>query len=279
MENIALDKIKIQLGSVQETLLIPLFGRAESTRQRSGLINDPIAVTIVNRLDYDFSKWQSAFGLVGSNIRTRMMDEEVATFLSRYPDGTVIEIGCGLNTRYERLDNGRARWIEIDLPDSMKLRRQFFNNTARRTMLSASVMETDWLNAVAKARPPYCFISEAAMIYLDNHQVQQAIEQIGQRFSGAWFITDTASSTMVVRQDQHDIMKNMSRESWFRWQCDEPESLRDWGLRLVQSRHFLQAPKAILTSLPWPYRWVFKYLPWLIRRRLEGYKINRFVFR
>lgn len=118
-------KIKTELGAVQETLLIPLLGRAEETR-RGGLINDPKSLEIVEALDYDFSKWRGIRSLVGASIRARLFDEEVRLFLEAHPGGTVVEIGAGLNTRYERLDNGQAQWIEIDLPDSMALRSGFW---------------------------------------------------------------------------------------------------------------------------------------------------------
>ena len=83
------DDIAVSLGPVQQTLLIPLLGRAKETR-RKGLLNDPKAVQIVERLDYDFSKWEGTASLVGSCIRTRMFDEEVKDFLQQHPAGTVV---------------------------------------------------------------------------------------------------------------------------------------------------------------------------------------------
>ncbi|MEM8504361.1 MAG: class I SAM-dependent methyltransferase [Cyanobacteria bacterium P01_D01_bin.1] len=81
--------------------------------------------------------------LKGATIRTRLFDQDVQSFLSEYPTGTVVETGCGLNTRFERLDNGQAQWFDLDLPDSLALRRQFFQDQPRRTMLEASILETD----------------------------------------------------------------------------------------------------------------------------------------
>ncbi|MEU0577340.1 hypothetical protein ABZ465_08575 [Streptomyces griseoincarnatus] len=46
-------------------------------------------------------------------------------FLSAHPDATVVEIGTGPNTRHERVDNGRSRWHELDLPGVIDLRRHF----------------------------------------------------------------------------------------------------------------------------------------------------------
>src|SRR5262245_36706664 len=213
-------KVRVELGPVQETLLIPLLGRAEQTERKNGLVHDPKAVEIVDALDYDFSKWRGIRSLIGASIRTRMFDEEVGAFLAEHPAGTVIEIGAGLNTRYERLDNGRARWLELDLPDSMTLRRRFFRDTERRTMVAASVLDAGWHGLALASPPPYCFVSEAALIYLDDDAVERALRGLAARFPDAWLVTDTTSAAMVDGQHEHDAMKTMSKDSWFRWRCD-----------------------------------------------------------
>ncbi|MEO1396066.1 MAG: class I SAM-dependent methyltransferase [Cyanobacteria bacterium J06634_5] len=211
-------------------------------------------------------------------LRTRLFDQYVQSFLSEHPTGTVIEIGCGLNTRFERLDNGKARWFDLDLPDSLALRRQFFQDQPRRTMLAASVLETDWMAAIAATGGPWCFISEAVIIYLAPAQARQAISQIASRFPGAWFLTDTTAQKMVDSQSTHDAMKYMPQDSWFRWGCDDPHEIEDWGnLRLVQSRTFLDAGPELMKYAPWPTALIARWAPWLIRGKVNGYRLNQFV--
>ncbi len=60
------------------------------------------------RLDYDLAKWKKTASLFGSCLRSKLFDEQVTRFLSLHPRGTIVEVGAGLNTRYERLDNGHA---------------------------------------------------------------------------------------------------------------------------------------------------------------------------
>jgi len=271
-------KISVELGPVQETLLIPLLGRAVETQKGTGLLQDDKAVEIVESLDYDFSKWKKSQTLKGATIRTRMFDQYVQSFLADHPAGTVVEIGCGLNTRFERLDNGEARWFDLDLPDSLALRRQFFQDQPRRTMLEASVLETDWMETVAATGGPWCFISEAVIIYLESAQAQQAISQIASRFPGAWLLTDTTAQKMVDSQSTHDAMKYMSQDSWFRWACDDPHEIEGWGnLRLVRSRTFLDAGSDLLKYMPFPFGLLTRWAPWLIRGKVDGYRLNQFV--
>jgi hypothetical protein len=115
-------KVEVDLGAVQETLLIPLIGRAVETKRANGegLINDPKSVEIVEKLNYDFSHWESSSSVTGAVLRTRLLDQDVQQFLEKHPTGTVVEIGCGLNDRLNRLrllDGGSKlddiRWFDL----------------------------------------------------------------------------------------------------------------------------------------------------------------------
>ena len=268
--------IPVDLGPVQETLLIPLLGRAQETRIQRGLIDDPKSVRIVEALDYDFSKWRGAPSLVGASIRARIFDEQVNRFLADHPSGTVVEIGAGLNTRFERLDNGKAHWLEIDLPDAMALRRKFFDNNARRRMVASDVCDAGWHEDVAELPGPYCFVSEAVLIYLDQSGVQYAVEPLALRFPGSWLITDTVSTQAVANQHRHDAMKKLPKESWFRWECDDPAALGHWGLQLEHSQTFADVSPDIRAVIPTTYKFILAGLPWLARRLTRGYAINRY---
>jgi len=270
------DAIQVDLGPVQETLLIPLLGRArESTRDRA-LLRDPKAARIVAALDYDFSKWEGTATLRGACLRTVMYDRRVQAFLDAHPDGTVVEIGAGLNTRYERLDNGRARWVELDLPDSMALRRRFFQDTARRTLIAGSVLDAGWLDEVAARPGPYLFVSEAVLIYLEAPEVERAIRSIARRFHGATLLMALTSSRMVDRQHHHDAMRHLPRESWFRWRCDDATTLGSWGLRLVHEETFANLPREAVAASPFLWKWMARLAPWLVRRLTRDYRIGTF---
>ena len=155
--------VKPDLGRVQETLLIPLLARARETERRRGLLRDPRAVELVRRLDYDFEKWEGGRSLKGAMLRARMFDRYVEDFLVTHPRGTVVEIGCGLDTRFDRVDNGRVRWFDLDLPDAVALRRRFFDDEPRRTMVAASVLDSAWMNAVKATGGPWMFVAEAVL--------------------------------------------------------------------------------------------------------------------
>ena len=91
--------------------------------------------------------------IMGIVMRTAILDAWVRAFLAGHPAGTVVEIGTGLNTRFERVDNGQAHWIDLDLPDVIELRRRFFADTGRHRMVAASVLDEAWLQDVDARQP------------------------------------------------------------------------------------------------------------------------------
>lgn len=210
--------ISVQLGAVQETMLVPLYGRAALTLEGSALINDHKAVEIVGQMDYDFTVFDGSMSLLGSVFRTRIFDHWISRWLSDHPDGTVVEIGVGLNSRYERLDNGRAYWIELDLPDVIELRRQFFDDTDRRKIVSASVLDDSWHDLAGATGGPWLFAAEAVLIYLDPAEVTSVLSVLARRYPGCLLATDTWTTWMADHQDEHDAISAMDAE--FRWFCD-----------------------------------------------------------
>jgi O-methyltransferase involved in polyketide biosynthesis/SAM-dependent methyltransferase len=239
-----------ELGAVGETLLIPLYGRATLTREGSGLIDDPRAVEMVEAIRYDFSRFDGAMSLQGSVLRTRILDHWVQSWLALHPQGTVVEIGAGLNTRFERVDNGRARWIELDLPESMALRRRFFAPSDRRTMLATSVLDTDWFETVAATGGPWLFVAEAVLIYLPESDVRALFGRIARCFPGSLAAFDTWSSWMRGRQHEHDTVGSM--EARFAWFCDDLAGMSSPEATVVplQSVHFAEAPDPVLDPVP-----------------------------
>ncbi|WP_412180797.1 class I SAM-dependent methyltransferase [Streptomyces sp. ADMS] len=111
----------VRLGTVQETLLIPLYGRAVENRKSEAVLRDPVAEELVAAIDYDFARFDGLPMLLGTVLRTTLFDRWAAAFLAEHPTGTMVEIGTGLNTRHERTDNGRARRFDLDLPDVIEL--------------------------------------------------------------------------------------------------------------------------------------------------------------
>jgi O-methyltransferase involved in polyketide biosynthesis len=263
----------VRLGEVQETLLSTLYARAVETRKKHGILRDPKAVEMVEAIDYDFAKFDGAPMLFGSVLRTLLLDHWARDFLTRYPAGTIVEIGAGLNTRFERVDNGRVHWVDLDLPDSMNLRRGFFDESDRRSMVAVSILDDDWVAAV-KANPgPYLFVAEGVLLYLQEENAEKALGLVTDNFPGAFIAFDTAGRWLVDHQDDPGLKKNLSAS--FAWACDDPRELERPGLRLLESRTLLQQPGKV----PLPFRLTLPALRLLLRKHAGGYRVNLFSSR
>ncbi|MFI0446482.1 class I SAM-dependent methyltransferase [Actinomadura sp. 6N118] len=240
----------VRLGAIQETLLIPLYGRAVESRKPEAMLRDQAAEQMVAAIDYDFARFDGGPSLIGTVLRTHLFDHWVRAFLTEHPDGTVVEIGTGLNTRYERVDNGRAHWFELDLPDVIELRRTFFADTSRRRMLAASVLDGGWTAAPLATGGPYFLAAEAVLAYLPEKDVRHAIDLLAERFPEALLALDTTGPGMVETQDSHDALSKV--QARLRWNCPDPRLLEDWrpGSRLLASHTFTTLPTQVHDRLP-----------------------------
>ncbi|MFG3662311.1 class I SAM-dependent methyltransferase [Streptomyces sp. NPDC047706] len=270
-----MNREKPHLGVVQETLLIPLYARAVENRKQFPLLRDAPAEEIVAALDYDFARFDGLPSLTGAMLRTVLFDRWVADFLSVHPDGTVVEIGTGLNTRHERLDNGRARWFEIDLPDVIGLRRNFFADTPRRTMIAASVTDEAWAAEVASpAAGPYLFVAEAVLPYLHEPEVRRVVGLLSERFPGSLLALDTAGPGFFDAQEQHDALSKV--DARMHWYCPDPARLADWrpGTRVLASHTLTTLPGPLVAELPVSCQEMLSVLAAQRLPQAEGYRLN-----
>ena len=248
------DKQQVRLGAVQETLFIPLAARARETQKKHPVLRDPRAAEMVRSIDYDTAKYGRGAGGLVTVLRTAIIDFWVRSFLAAHPAARVVEIGTGLNTRFERVDNGQVHWFDLDLPDVIELRRAFFADTERRRMVAASVLDEEWLPAVARSRGPYFFVADGVLVYLPEEQVTAALARIARRFRGALIALDTYPKRTF--DQQHRLAARKGIDARWAWACDDPRSLEWFGLEVVESASFTRPPRAMRRELPAAYRYL-----------------------
>ncbi|HEY9141333.1 MAG TPA: class I SAM-dependent methyltransferase [Bryobacteraceae bacterium] len=270
-------KESIRLGPVEETLLVPLYMRALESRRKRPILNDPKAADMVDSIDWDFQRFGQRWRVFGCALRSAMFDVLVADFLRSHPEGTVVEIGAGLNTRFERLDNGRVHWFDLDLPDVVELRRKFFTDTARRVTLAGSVLDPDWIEMVRRSPGPYFFVAETVFIYLEERQVKAALSQIARNFPGAGIALDTTSRNANDQANKDHARRKLAGR--FAWACQDPQEIERWdiGLRLVESRTMVDVPGPLRLRLSWRARATFRVFRRLLSRFVNAYRLNAFT--
>jgi O-methyltransferase involved in polyketide biosynthesis len=249
------DKTQVELGQVQQTLFFPLLARARETESKRPLLNDPKAVELVREIGFDQTTFRSLMRFMVV-IRTMIFDLWIRQFLTDHPNGTVVELGTGLNTRFERTDNGSVHWIDLDLPDTIELRRRFFADTDRRRMLAASLLDEDWLLEVGKLPGPYFFVSDGVLVYLREAEVTGALARIAARFPDSRLAFDTYP--LATFKFEHRMAAKRGVALW-QWPCDDPRALERLGLRLLESARVTRPPAGLRASLPARYRYLLPF--------------------
>jgi O-methyltransferase involved in polyketide biosynthesis len=194
---------QVNLDGVAETLLITLYARATESKRPDALIHDEKAVAMVEQIDRDFSRLKlHGHDEVAVILRLREFDRFARDFLTSHPDAVVVHIGCGLDTRFERVDNGRVEWFDLDLPEVIELRRKLIRYEGERYhLLSGSVFDYAWLDAVGAHRPrPFIFMAEGVFPYFEEVQVKTLFLTIQKNFPGAEIVCD-AHTPFVIRAD------------------------------------------------------------------------------
>lgn len=131
----------LKLGDVQTTALIPVAVKANETLRKKPRVRDDVAVEIIRTLGIDTKPYDKFMSHEGVIARTVMLDRMVKEFVAGNPDAVIVNLGAGFDNRFARVDNGRILWFDIDLPDSIELRRKVFKERDRVTMVAGSVLD------------------------------------------------------------------------------------------------------------------------------------------
>ena len=138
---------KITLSGVPETMLQTVYARAKEPKTR-GAITDNKAVELIDRLDYDFSMADKDAAMHSGVIaRTIVLDKLVKSYLASHGGAVVVNIACGLDTRCYRM-KGYSHWYNLDLPETIEVRRSILPPTEKITQIAMSAMD-DWGGEVA----------------------------------------------------------------------------------------------------------------------------------
>lgn len=181
------------LTGVNRTLLMPLWGRAKATRAGSRILSDPTAVAIVERLDIDLSDLDRT--LHPSNelftiARARALDDVARAFVRQHPAATVVNLGAGLDTAFQRVDNGEVTWFDVDLPDVIALRTRLIPPTDRSRCIAGSLLEPGWAPDV---RGPVLCLASGVLVYMSAAEIRRLLALLASAFPGGEFAFDVQS--------------------------------------------------------------------------------------
>ena len=196
-------KYPIEKNTVQETLVIPLYGRKMCSELFPRLFRDETAIELLDKIDYDFSalaeKSESAmqqFGFLEVAMRQNDLAWEVRDYLKTHPNAAVVNLGCGLDNTGRSCDNGSCRIYNLDFPDVIAVRDELLPAGAREQNIACDLNDTAWFRQI-DASGGAVFFAAGVFYYFLTSQVKALVLSMQEAFPGGRLVFDAARKAAV----------------------------------------------------------------------------------
>ena len=234
--------IKIDLGPVQETLMLPLWARARETEKNNPIVCDAYAKKIVETIDYDFSQIEEGHMADHQGvwaIRAYNFDNIIEAFLANNSRAVVVNIGAGLDTTFQRVDDGTVLWINIDLPDVVAMRQKLIREKLipeleREMTIAKSIFDFTWIDDISrwtKGRS-ILFMAAGVLMYFEAREIKILFRKLAETYPSSHVIFDSMSwlPAWGSNKEIKKSMKNSEMDSSTRikWHLKRASGLRKW---------------------------------------------------
>ncbi len=266
----------IEENTVQETLVISLFGRLICSERFPELFSDPEARRICDSLDYDFEnrrkKMESTAGLFGAlEVAQRQYDLrcEVLEYLKDHPGAAVVNMGCGLDDTFRKCDNGLCRGYNIDLPDVIAVRNKLLPAGEREQNLSCDLNDFSWMDLI-DASGGAVFFAAGVFYYFRTGDVRRLFGAMAERFPGAVVAFDSCNERGA----------KLMRKTWLKeagisdvsafFSLEDEAKLRAWSSRFasVSARSYMRGYRDIYKSVSPAHRLMIRFCDSLVRMKI-----------
>lgn len=243
------------------TMIGPLYARAYYGRKYPDILVDPSADAVLEKVkqrhpeaENDFLRLEQVVNeFLGLTllIRARVLDDSIRDYVSARPNATVVNLGCGLDDSFSRVDNGTMQWYDLDLPEAIAYRLKLIPERPRSKCIASSVFDTDWFNEVdyLEERGVF-FIAGGLLGYFEENEVSALVKSMVEHFSGGELIFDCQSG-FGNRVVNRRVLKAGSSGAEFRMAVGNPrKQLASWSdkLDIVDSFPYF-------SRIPWSSQW------------------------
>lgn len=227
---------KEKIGGTAETMLQTLYARAKESAKKNHKIYDAKAIEIVKNMDYDFNLADKDFAMSSGVVaRTIVLDRMVKDYISAHPEAVIINLACGLDTRFYRVDNGKIRWYNLDLPVTMEIRKKYLAENERVKLIAASAMDESWPDQVEEKAKEVLVLIEGLTMYLNEADVKKILDILDHNFKrivvyaeilNPWFVRKNIEKSIHQSGAVFTFGARSGKElatlsAAFKWQKDE----------------------------------------------------------
>lgn len=189
-------KITIEKGTVQETLMIPLYGRKICNEVFADLYHDPYADELIDKLDYDFSAMEKQknsvfyqFGALEAAMRQLDVKWEIDDYLKEHPKASIVNMGCGLDQTGKAYADGTRKIYNVDFPDTIAAREGLIACDSNEFNIATDINDLEWTKQI-DAQNGVILFAAGVMHYFKKEQVNAIVRHFAEVFKGGRFIFD-----------------------------------------------------------------------------------------
>ncbi|MDO5814960.1 MAG: class I SAM-dependent methyltransferase [Methanobrevibacter sp.] len=205
----------MNLEGVEKTMLLTLFAKAQHSQKKNHKFYDQKAIEIISKIDYDFTVTDSdtkmKYGVIS---RTIVLDDMVSEYINKNPHSTIVNIASGMDTRFNRLDNGLIRWYNIDLENSANFRLQYIQDTDRVKTLAYSAMDSKWADEIKIESGNVLFIIEGLSMYLTEEENRDILKIIDDNFRHCTIFEEIMPPISVKNVKEKSVEETNSKFIW-----------------------------------------------------------------
>ncbi len=227
----------MQLSDVSRTAVITLRSRVIESQKATHLIRDPMAAWCLERLETLASSREEQTLLFERRLspaltmyialRARKYDAITNAFIAQNPSCLVVNLGCGFDTRYWRIDHGRCEYVELDLPEMVALKREVLGERLAYDMIGASVLNRSWMDRVSPGRDRRTLVlAEGLFMYLPKAEVMSLFRDMSRRFCDSRIAFEVTAERYTRGLWKKLVIWKMKRQTGF-----DAGSSYDFGVR------------------------------------------------
>ncbi|MCO5247606.1 MAG: class I SAM-dependent methyltransferase [Chitinophagales bacterium] len=223
---------ELNLGNVQKTLLLPLAARVFESKQKNSILHDPKSVEIANQLKFDYLKIcreMTDVGVAALVVRAVKFDEHIRRFQQQHPYGKIITLGAGLDTSYYRCDNGLNQWYDLDLEDSLELRKELLPiENDRIHYLAKSLFDPSWIDDIGDISNGTLIQVPGVLPYFPKKDVKSFFQSVAPRLKGAELVVDVVSAFGILFV-QRKIHQSGMKDAHLQWSIFDAKEMETWS--------------------------------------------------
>ena len=216
--------MRIDLSGAPQTMQATLYAKALDADFQEPILGDRFAKQIVERIDYDWHKTTiTARRAPSVTARTAHFDAWTSQFLAAHPQAVVLHVGCGLDSRFFRLQPGPGvEWYDVDYPEVAALRAELYPGAEHYHVVAASVTDPGWLADIPADRPAL-LVGEGLTMYLTEQEGTALLRRVVGHFGSGELQFDAFNGLGIKAQVLNPVVRRSG--STLRWAINGPDDI------------------------------------------------------